>query len=129
MGIATLSLAWVPVALEAIAARRRVHLQPQHAAVLGIMSGTVWNIGNLSSIIATSRIGLSLAYPIFQCGLFVSGAWGILLFKEMRGRDTLMYCLAGLVLMAGVVMLTAAKEPGEAGDGSSKAGGIAMASR
>ena len=43
-------------------------------------------IGNITSIMATKdpSVGLSIAYPIMQCGLFVGGLWGICLFGELR---------------------------------------------
>ncbi len=40
--------------------------------------------GNILSILSTERIGISVAYPIFQCGLFVAGLLGIGLFNEIE---------------------------------------------
>ena len=42
-----------------------------HAAVAagpGILSGAIWNAGNICSIVATRdpRVGLAIAYPIMQ---------------------------------------------------------------
>ena len=43
-------------------------------------------VGNICSILATKdpSVGLSIAYPVMQCGLAVAGLWGICLFGEMR---------------------------------------------
>ena len=54
----------------------------------------VLQVGNLCSILATKdpSVGLSIAYPIMQCGLFVGGLWGICLFKELKGRGQVCLC-------------------------------------
>lgn len=44
-----------------------------------------------------------------QCGLFVAGAWGMLLFREVRGRAAALYWAAGGVLIAGAALLAASK--------------------
>ena len=44
-----------------------------------------------------------------QLGLFVSGAWGILLFGEIRGRWAALYWCSGAVLVGGAAALSAAK--------------------
>eukprot|EP00887_Chlorella_sp_A99_P006359 scaffold3.g6359.t1 len=59
---------------------------------------------------ADPRVGLAVAYPIMQCGLFVGGAWGILLLGEMRSaRARAVYWTSGVVLVAGAALLAAAK--------------------
>lgn len=78
----------------------------------GAAAGVVWNCGNVCSILATQdpSVGLAVAYPIMQLGLFVAGAWGIALFGEVQGRGPLTaYWLSGLVLVAGAALLAAAK--------------------
>jgi hypothetical protein len=52
---------------------------------------------------------LQVAYPIMQCGLFVAGAWGILLFKELKGKWQMLYWASGAVLLAGAALLSASK--------------------
>ena len=86
-------------------------LHPNEAALPGIASGTCWNLGNMCSIIATTdpQVGLSIAYPIMQCGLFVAGLWGILLYRELKGRWQLGFWVPGLFVLAGASMLAAAK--------------------
>ena len=86
-------------------------LHSKQAALPGIASGTCWNLGNMCSIIATTdpQVGLSIAYPVMQCGLFVAGLWGILLYSELRGKWQLGFWLPGLFVLAGASMLAAAK--------------------
>ena len=86
-------------------------LQASAAAVPGVASGAIWNVGNMCSIVATNdpRVGLSIAYPIMQCGLLVAGLWGIFAFRELRGRAITVYAVSACVLVAGASMLTLAK--------------------
>lgn len=80
------------------------------AALPGALAGVVWNGGNVSSILATGRVGLSVAYPIMQCGLFVAGAWGIVAFGELPGTARRwQYLLCGGVLIVGASLLSLAK--------------------
>jgi hypothetical protein len=39
------------------------------------LSWSMQNFGNAMSILAIDRVGFAIAYPIMQCGLFVSGVW------------------------------------------------------
>ncbi|KAI7841935.1 hypothetical protein COHA_004462 [Chlorella ohadii] len=83
------------------------------AAGPGMAAGLVWNLGNLACIMAVTdkRVGLAIAMPIMQCGLFVAGIWGITLFQEIRGAQTLaLYWLSGSVLVAGAALLANAKD-------------------
>lgn len=77
----------------------------------GLLAGAVWQAGNVCSVLATQdpRVGLAVAYPIMQCGLFVAGAWGIALFGEVRGRWQALYWASGGVLLGGAVLLSSAK--------------------
>lgn len=47
----------------------------------GLLSGFVWNLSNVLSVVAIPNIGYAVAYPIMQCALLISGMWGIFLFK------------------------------------------------
>lgn len=73
----------------------------------GILAGFVWNAGNLASIYAmTEGLSYGVAYPLMQCALFVSGLWGVLVFKEITGTKAVITFFAfGGVLMAGAVLL------------------------
>lgn len=44
-----------------------------------------------------------------QAGLFFAGIWGILIFKELNGREQIGYWLSAIVLIAGVTMLFSSK--------------------
>jgi glucose uptake protein GlcU len=77
------------------------------AAIPGIASGIVWNVGNICSMIAVETVGLAVAYPIMQAGLFVAALWGILLFNELPGKPArLRFLLDGSIVLVGVVLLS-----------------------
>lgn len=72
----------------------------------GVFSGVLWNINNVFAIAAIPLIGYSLAFPLSQCSIFVSGMWGIFLFKEIRGTAVGAFFAGSLVLTAGAVLLS-----------------------
>lgn len=95
------------------------------AVVYGILSGIIWNLGNVCSIYAMkSGLSYGVAYPILQCALGMSrsdatssckcfiinscctvfsGLWGILFFKEITGRKAIVW----FTLSAGTVIIGA----------------------
>lgn len=74
-----------------------------------LASGLVWNLGNTASIYAMAgENGLSygVAYPLMQCALFVSGLWGIFVFKEItRPLAIAVFFGFGAILLGGAVLL------------------------
>jgi len=87
-------------------------LRTTSAALPGIASGFIWNAGNALSIIATmsSGVGLAVAYPIMQAGLYVAGLWGIILFNELKlVREQITYWIGGVVLIVGAALLAFSK--------------------
>ena len=52
----------------------------------GLLSGTIWNLGNVCSVHANDIISFAIAQPLMQCALLVSGILGIFVFKEIAGR-------------------------------------------
>ncbi|PSC71282.1 sugar transport [Micractinium conductrix] len=89
-----------------------VQATSSRAAAPGMAAGVCWNCGNAACIAAVTDpgVGLSVAMPIMQCGLFVAGLWGIFLFGEIRGGGPLaLYWASGGTLVAGAALLAAAK--------------------
>lgn len=72
----------------------------------GLISGTVWNVGNICSVYANAAISFAVAQPLMQCALLVSGILGIFVFKEIKGvkRIVTFFAFAG-VLLGGAVLL------------------------
>ncbi len=84
--------------------------QMKVAALYGTLSGLMWALGNAAAAIAVSGgAGYSLAMPIMQSGLFISGIWGIALFGEIDRRAQRSYWASGGILIAGVAFLASAK--------------------
>jgi glucose uptake protein GlcU len=85
-------------------------LHAKQALLTGLLSGLVWNIGNLLSIIAIPAIGYGVAYPIMQCAVLVSGMWGIYAFKEITDPSTIaVFWLGGAILILGGAVLAIAQ--------------------
>lgn len=72
----------------------------------GILSGTIWNLGNLCSVYANDGISFAVAQPMMQCALLVSGMLGIFVFKEIRGgANILTFFVFAAVLLGGAAVL------------------------
>ena len=70
----------------------------------------------LTGILATERLGLALAWPLIQCQLLVSTAWGALYYGEQRGpRQIGGVAAATALVVAGAVLLTLGKQDAAAG--------------
>jgi len=73
----------------------------------GILAGTIWNLGNVASIWAIPRLGYSVAYPMMQCALLVSGCWGVFVFREIQHPKTIaILFISGAILLAGAAVLS-----------------------
>ena len=73
----------------------------------GIISGLIYNISNMLSILAIPLVGYSVAKPILQCSLFFSGLWGIYYFNEMKNPNAvMMFWIGGILLVTGSTVIT-----------------------
>eukprot|EP00931_Biecheleriopsis_adriatica_P075338 TRINITY_DN49228_c0_g1_i1.p1 TRINITY_DN49228_c0_g1~~TRINITY_DN49228_c0_g1_i1.p1 ORF type:complete len:427 (+),score=83.37 TRINITY_DN49228_c0_g1_i1:46-1281(+) len=75
----------------------------------GLLSGILWNAGNVCSIIAQSppfSLPYGIAYPILQCALFFGGLWGIYAFKEIQGSAVGTFWAGATTLAGGIVLLS-----------------------
>lgn len=72
----------------------------------GLLSGAIWNFGNLLAIAAISLIGLAKGFPITQVSVLVAVLWGLFYFKEITQRKQVAQVLIGaVILLAGVAIL------------------------
>jgi len=77
------------------------------ALIPGLITGLIWNVGNFCSIYATLYLGLTIGYPLTQLALVVSGLWGLLVFKELRGAIVILVWISSLiVLLSGAALLS-----------------------
>ena len=76
---------------------------------MGLLSGVIWNIGNLLSLISVSMIGLSKAGPISQLAVLVAVVWGLFYFKEItKPKHRVQVLIGAMVILIGVVTLAMA---------------------
>lgn len=76
------------------------------AVGLSLLSGLIWNIGNLLSLVSLSIIGLSKMGPISQMAVLVAVLWGVFYFKEVTKSTARLQVLIGaMILLTGVVIL------------------------
>ncbi len=52
---------------------------------VGILGGTIWNIGMACSLIASGTAGTAVSYGLGQGATLVAALWGILIWKEFKG--------------------------------------------
>eukprot|EP01025_Chloroclados_australasicus_P048575 TRINITY_DN5508_c0_g2_i2.p1 TRINITY_DN5508_c0_g2~~TRINITY_DN5508_c0_g2_i2.p1 ORF type:complete len:337 (-),score=24.00 TRINITY_DN5508_c0_g2_i2:712-1722(-) len=109
MGIGVFVSAPIVASCACLILRTRFPMKWRYSVWPGLLSGLIWNIGNVASLIAVIYVGISVAIPIMQGGLFVAGIWGIFLFGEIKGNMQIFYWISGAILIAGIVMLTISK--------------------
>lgn len=81
-------------------------LHIREALVTGSLSGLIWNVGNLLSILAIPIVSYGVAYPIMQCAILVSGMWGIYVFDEITNASTIqVFWIGGATLVIGGFLL------------------------
>jgi len=75
----------------------------------GILSGSLFNIGSLTVLIAVGLIGITVAYPISQTATLFASSWGILYFKEITDRRHIRRAAIGAgLIMCGASLLAIA---------------------
>ncbi|CBZ52162.1 conserved hypothetical protein [Neospora caninum Liverpool] len=72
----------------------------------GLLSGFLYMVAILAIIIAIPRISFAVAYPSKQTAIVVSGCWGILFFRELRGGAVAVFSLGSCLVLIGVVLLS-----------------------
>lgn len=82
----------------------RTKLQPLSKE--GLLSGAVWNLGNLFGATAVSLIGLAKGLPVTQLAVVVGVIWGILYFREIKSTNSIIQIIFGVIIfLIGVVLL------------------------
>jgi len=83
-------------------------LPPLHIGVMkvqGTISGLLWSVGNFASMYAVKELGQAIGYSCVQSSIFVSGLWGILYYREIRGPSIGLWLASAGLALAGVVLL------------------------
>mmetsp|Transcript_14183 Transcript_14183/g.21569 ORF Transcript_14183/g.21569 Transcript_14183/m.21569 type:complete len:250 (+) Transcript_14183:746-1495(+) len=74
--------------------------------VPGFLSGTLYSIGNFGSMIAIIFLGQAIGFMTCQASMLVSGLWGIVYYKEVRGWDLkAKWFLSALLTVMGIIWL------------------------
>eukprot|EP00960_Hanusia_phi_P070549 767333-Hanusia_phi.AAC.2 len=78
----------------------------KEAAYPGFCAGVLWAIGNVLSVHATLELGQSVGFPMTQSCVVISALWGIVWFKEMTNRlSLLLFLLSSVLVAAGASLL------------------------
>ncbi len=73
----------------------------------GTASAAMWMAGNLGSLAAVDTLGLTVGQPLTQTALFISVLWGILYFREIRRRRSIIVvAVSAAVLFLGSLLLS-----------------------
>lgn len=73
----------------------------------GILSGSLYSLGNFCSILAVTSLGQGVGYSLVQTSMLVSGIWGIFFFREVRGCGRICkWILSSIVTVAGILWLS-----------------------
>lgn len=94
-------LYWAP----ALRRGERPQFHFSKVALPGILTGSFWCMGNFCAMFATVYLGQTVGFPLTQLCLVVSGLWGILYFREVRGSAAIAtFALASAVVLGGAVL-------------------------
>eukprot|EP00928_Gymnodinium_smaydae_P032990 TRINITY_DN23753_c0_g1_i1.p1 TRINITY_DN23753_c0_g1~~TRINITY_DN23753_c0_g1_i1.p1 ORF type:complete len:426 (+),score=76.83 TRINITY_DN23753_c0_g1_i1:57-1334(+) len=92
----------------------RSELPALHLRVMafpGFLSGTLWALGNMCALYAVDVLGQGIGYSLIQSSVIISGLWGILYFKELRGRAVMFWAVCCAICVIGVIWLALMKKP------------------
>lgn len=75
----------------------------------GIVSGVMFNGGSLAILLAVGLIGITVAYPISQTATLFAISWGVLYFREIIHRQSILRIMAGGgLILCGAALITIA---------------------
>jgi glucose uptake protein GlcU len=81
-------------------------LKFKQGGLAGFCAGVFFGIGNVGAVHASSYFGMSLGYPLTETCICISGAWGIILWKEMtRGLNIRVFVASTTAIVAGSALL------------------------
>jgi len=109
------TLLWFLRFLYHLQRRRSVHsawraLPSFHLRVMcipGAIAGTLWSIGNVSSIVAVTHLGEGIGMSVVQSAMMVSGLWGIFYFREIQGmKNICWWFVAAFVTLVSIIFLS-----------------------
>jgi hypothetical protein len=73
----------------------------------GLLSGGLYSLGNLCTILAVTSLGQGVGYSFVQTSMLVSGVWGIFFFGEVQGFNRILkWLLSSVITIAGILWLS-----------------------
>lgn len=71
------------------------------------ISGVLWSIGNMGSILSVTYLGEGVGYSLCQSSILITGCWGIFWFREITQKSCIQGWLASACLaIAGILLLS-----------------------
>src|SRR5467141_5467867 len=86
-----------------------------HLIIWALLAGCLWAVANTMTIFAIRDIGLSIAFPLWNCNSLLGILWGFLFFNELRQAGWRRWAgvLGGaLVMCVGATLLAIASSSG-----------------
>lgn len=73
---------------------------------LSLLSGAIWNLGNLFALFTVVFLGVAKGYTLTQVGVLIAVSWGVFIFKEFEGKRNLARIFFGAILvLSGATLL------------------------
>mmetsp|Transcript_41608 Transcript_41608/g.61039 ORF Transcript_41608/g.61039 Transcript_41608/m.61039 type:complete len:447 (-) Transcript_41608:314-1654(-) len=73
----------------------------------GCLSGLLWSLGNMGSILSVTYLGVGVGVGITQSAMLVSGLWGIFYFKEIVDVGAIRgWIMSAMLTISGIVILS-----------------------
>jgi drug/metabolite transporter (DMT)-like permease len=101
-----------------------------HLIAWAIIAGALWAVANTLTVFAIRDVGISVAFPLWNCNGLAGLFWGWLLFNELRGATGKVWLkvLGGaLAIVAGACLLAYATTTEAGGVHNAAGAGIAAA--
>lgn len=73
----------------------------------GCLSGLLWSVGNIASLISVQSLGVGVGYSVVQLSILCSGLWGMFYFKEIASSERrLKWFISACVTVTGILVLS-----------------------
>src|SRR6195256_3551744 len=114
----------VPALVRGTSSVRYDVSQAPHLVVWAVLAGCMWAAANTLTIYAIQKVGLSIAFPLWNTNSLLGIFWGFLLFNELRhaGWKRWAGVIGGAVCMFGGATLLAIASSHQASPGKATLG-------
>jgi len=76
-------------------------------AIPGAVSGTLWSLGNILSMVSVQNLGQGVGFSVIQAAMLVGGLWGIFCFREIEGSSRICrWFLSATWALLGILLLS-----------------------